>query len=566
MELSYSSSTIQPVDSRGQALVEASPAPQETLRLNRPSVRTGLLLVLTAAYLLPLTQVLYPVGDDGTILYGAQRVSEGAIPGRDFVEVMGPGSFYWLGLFFKLFGAGWQVSRMHLLFTGMATAGLLYAVARQVCRESVAVLLWLFVLVVGMPLWPVPSHHWDSNLFTILALWCYLKLEKTENNAWAAAAGSLAGITTCFMQQKGFLLLLGFAASAVLRRLWSRSYSPFIKSLGTPPSTPGEQVSWSGLWFIFGGYAAVAIGVLGAYWQAGALRDLLYANVIWPLSGYHDVNVVPYGQGLMSAAVNPSLHAVSVNWAILGFICAGLSFVPFLIIAILPLLSAGPVLASLFFMDKRTRWSPCLAVTLAGAGLWLSEIHRRDVVHLASGSPLLLIALLGSTQMISKIWLRRILMATVAAGLVIFGALNFLQHLRGAHTIETPRGTVMSVVDDQVLRFLRTSVRQREFVFVYPYCPIYYYLADVRNPTRFSLLMYDYNTPAQFDEVIHDLSEKRVRYVLDTVSYANDARRWFPSYREPAGDKRKLEQYLQKQYEEIAIIGGFRVLRRRPGL
>lgn len=106
-----------------------------------------ILLLLTVAYLLPFTQVLSRVGDEGTIIYGAQRVCEGAIPGRDFVEVIGPGAFYWLALFFKLFGTGWQVTRLYLLLTGVATVMLLYDIARQVCRESVAIVLWLFVLL-----------------------------------------------------------------------------------------------------------------------------------------------------------------------------------------------------------------------------------------------------------------------------------------------------------------------------------------------------------------------------------------------------------------------------------
>jgi hypothetical protein len=271
MEIRYRASLTEVVDSVLPALPEAYPMARKALTFNHPAVRTCLLLALTAAYLLPITQILCPpFGDEGTLLYGAQRVSEGAVPGRDFVEMIGPGSFYWLGLFFKLFGAGWQVSRLHLLFTGVATVGLLYAIARQVCRESEAVLLWLFVLVMGIPLWPVVSHHWDSNLFAILTFWCYLKLEKTNHPAWAAATGALAGATTFFMQQKGILLLLALVVSAVVRRLSSRADSP------------SRRADWSALWLLGGGYAAVGIAVLGAFWQAGALRGLVYANFVWP--------------------------------------------------------------------------------------------------------------------------------------------------------------------------------------------------------------------------------------------------------------------------------------------
>ena len=174
-----------------------------------------------------------------------------------------------------------------------------------------------------------------------------------------------------------------------------------------------RRVDWAPLWLLFGSYGAVGIVVLDAFWRAGALRDLIYANVLWPLSTYQDINVVPYGFGMMASAVPPSLQAFGANRAFLGLICAGLSLIPFLVLATLPLLSAGPVFASLFFKDRLTRWSPCLAITLAGAGLWFSEMHRKDIVHLASGAPLLLIALMGSAQLISKARVRNALMGAL---------------------------------------------------------------------------------------------------------------------------------------------------------
>ena len=311
------------------AFPEAQPRARRAPFLNQPAIRTCLLLALTVAFLLPITQIICPpFGDEGTLLYGAQRVSEGAVAGRDFVEMVGPGSFYWLGLFFKLFGAGWQVSRLYLLFTGVATAGMLYAIARHVCRESDAVLLWLFVLVMGIPLWPVVSHHWDSNLFAILALWCYLKLEKTDHPDWAAAAGALAGVTTCFMQQKGILLVLALVASAAVRRLCLRADSR------------RRWAVWSALWLLGCGYAAAGIAVLAAFWRAGALKDLLYANFVWPMSGYSDINLVTYAEGLKPAALGPSRQIFGTTWPAAGLIFDGVSLIPFLLIALLPLLSA----------------------------------------------------------------------------------------------------------------------------------------------------------------------------------------------------------------------------------
>jgi hypothetical protein len=253
------------------------------------------------------------------------------------------------------------------------------------------------------------------------------------------------------------------------------------------------------------------------------------------------------------------------DWAAAGFLLVGLSLIPFLAIAILPLLVAGSTLRDLAAVDNRRRWlsGPLLPLTLAGAALWLSEAHRPDIFHLICGSLILLIVLFAATDE-GKPRLRNAVMRTLAVGLVLFGALNFLAHERGSHLVETRRGYILSADDEEALRFLSTATQRREFVFVYAYYPILYYLADVTNPTRFSILLYGYNTPQHFDEVIRNLEEKRVRYVLwDTEVYGDKLRIWFPGYRHPPDDKLKLEHYLEANYTQIALKSGFRILERK---
>src|SRR5689334_11893163 len=73
---------------------------------------------VAALYLYLFVRILWRIGDEGDMLNGALAVSEGLIPYRDFFDLRGPASFYWLGLFFRAFGATWFVARMHLLMTG----------------------------------------------------------------------------------------------------------------------------------------------------------------------------------------------------------------------------------------------------------------------------------------------------------------------------------------------------------------------------------------------------------------------------------------------------------------
>jgi hypothetical protein len=93
---------------------------------------------------------------------------------------------------------------------------------------------------------------------------------------------------------------------------------------------------------------------------------------------------------------------------------------------------------------------------------------------------------------------------------------------------------------------------------------MYYFLANVRNPTRYSILMHHINTPTQFEETIAALEAQKVPYVLwDTFVAGENLTRWFPGYVDPPYNEQHLEQYLRRHYTEIGVRNGFRVLERR---
>ena len=74
----------------------------------------------------------------------------------------------------------------------------------------------------------------------------------------------------------------------------------------------------------------------------------------------------------------------------------------------------------------------------------------------------------------------------------------------------------------------------------------------------------DLNTDAQFREVVHDLDDAKVRYVLwDTVFAGDSMRTLFPAYRYPPPDRLIIEPYLETHYRQIAFENGIRILERR---
>jgi hypothetical protein len=170
-------------------------------------LNTGLLFLFSVIYLLLFVRVLRRVGDEGLIIYGAQLVAEGALPFRDFMDHVTPGSLYLLALFFKLFGTSFLVARAEVVMVIALTAVLLYWMTRRLYRGPYDMLPALFCLFMSFPLWPANSHHWDSNLFFLLALGIFFQWQDTKSLGYLIAVGVVGGLTSCFMQQKGLFLV-----------------------------------------------------------------------------------------------------------------------------------------------------------------------------------------------------------------------------------------------------------------------------------------------------------------------------------------------------------------------
>jgi len=136
------------------------------------SKRLPYLLVAACSilYFLPFLRVLSQQGDEGTLIDGAVRVAEGQLPFRDFLEVSGLGTFYWLALFFKLLGTTWLATRICLLFTTLGITILLFYLTRRLrCRmEAVPV---IFFVAVSYHNWNAISHHTDSSGWPPLPHW-----------------------------------------------------------------------------------------------------------------------------------------------------------------------------------------------------------------------------------------------------------------------------------------------------------------------------------------------------------------------------------------------------------
>jgi 4-amino-4-deoxy-L-arabinose transferase-like glycosyltransferase len=166
-------------------------------------------------YFLPFMRLLLQAPPEGLLVYGAVRIVHGQVFARDFFEVVGPGTFYWLALFFKLFGVTFVAARICLFVTSLGTGLAMYFLSRRICGQYQILPCILLAGTYFGTLWPTISHHVDSNCFALLSVACMTVWQDRRKGGLLFAAGALAGATTCFLQQKGLLLLL-----ALLVWLW----------------------------------------------------------------------------------------------------------------------------------------------------------------------------------------------------------------------------------------------------------------------------------------------------------------------------------------------------------
>ena len=130
---------------------------------------------------------------------------------------------------------------------------------------------------------------------------------------------------------------------------------------------------------------------------------------------------------------------------------------------------------------------PIIAYGLIGFALWFSEFHRRDMMHLIYGCPLLVVALWLLWDAVDWPRLVRILAPSTLGVSLLFVAVNHGWRAATADEhIVTRRGTIVMPTDDPALRFLLSSeVSRGDYVFVYPYYPTYNISLPTSEPHAF---------------------------------------------------------------------------------
>jgi hypothetical protein len=536
------------------------------------------IFLLSLAYLRFFFNYTTINSDEGFVLQGAQRILGGEMPHRDFFSFFTPGSYYWMALFFKLFGSSMGVARAVLMVEGGLFSVFTYLAARRVASRPSALLAAYCVTLTSLPFRFSVLHNWDSTLWACLALYAALRFLERPGTGWALATGSLTAFTCLFEQSKGAGLVLGLSAGFLIlawRSLSSRApmhendaAMPLLDKEGqgvveSLATTLNPSPTSRGASFMAAGFAAPFLLTFLYYGLHHGLPQLL-ADWLWPLHHYYAIAKTPLGYQMLRSTTLEAIYSGPPAAIVLALLITA----PWYIIPVLPFLAifgliywsteAGPEDSA----RSRRSYYVLTSTTLVGLLAATLATGRPDFTHLVYQSPLFFLVL---SWIVDGRDIRYSLLKAVKPLVVSLLLLSFTAFaltllwppLNARQRLETRRGTLKAEGADHVIDYVQAHVSPGETMLVYPYMPFYYYLTATRSPGRFEYIMPGFNTPEQVQEFLAELAADRTRVVLFEPSYRQKlvAMAAFPSITpEVLAARDPVEDYITTRYRACASL------------
>jgi hypothetical protein len=473
--------------------------------------------------------------DEGILLDASERMVHGQRLYVDFFAYLAPGSFWLQELAFRILGTSLAAGRLIVcLDFSLQCAVIFWLMARLGHpRAGLLTVLVFFGLEASNPVLLSPGHRWDSAALALLSVAFGLEGHWNPKRVWWVLAGLLAGAAAVCTPTMGLVV----AAAAVVLLLGGR-----------------RSFLWPYLAACAGIWAAAA-----AFMAAGGIALPFVRQLAWTAANYSRVNVTAYGrfnggwQGFLA-----STSAVPAPLRAFLFLIAALP-------AILPVVSLCGWLLSWRRVSKPLQF-PVAWMLAAMAAMVLTAWPRPDIGHLTTVAPLgyALTGLLLAAR--APRWLG----LAVAAMVLPWASISVVEagrNIAADRTVQSPVGNLkLDPASSPVIVRLLSLVQPSGSLYVHPYLPLFYFLTQAANPTRYSHLAPGMMTAGDETSALTDLKRRPPDWVLYLPLNASTVQRVFPSA--PAGSVHfaAIENWIASNYQPIdppLEIEGYRLLTRR---
>ena len=489
------------------------------------AVAWALLVAFAVAYFWLLRDYKFQLGDEGIALTDAWRVLRGDAPHRDFFEVIPPGSFLPTAAAFYLLGVSMETSR---LLTMAYALGLLLgadAVLRRLVVDGrTRLVLAVLLIPFGVYYWPMPSHHWVADIAQMFAAVALLRgLDGTRPAAWAVAAGALTAWAGASLQDQGFYFALGLLVA-------------FFPWVGDRDRARRLFLGW------LAGAAAVTIGFAIYLLPNVSLSEFFFQTIWFPRARY---SLAAANQGSLLSGWEA--FATPTYWT--GFLLhppyLGSLFLLAAVLFIAPFVSLASLGAAVAFKwAARPRIGLVAALVVAHLACCL---HRWSLTNVTWAAPPMFIALAWALDRGAHHRLVAARLASHAAGLSILAAglivavsnLGALDN-RDAGRVAARSGMPWMMPGIAVAKTQQTLDAIEKYVpvgtpmFCYGYFPLFNFLTQRPNPTRFSIILYpSYTTGEQAQEIMNSLDAHPDAHLLRQAPGHTDLDAWFEMHYQP---------------------------------
>jgi hypothetical protein len=496
-------------------------APVETLpgRFERAApvlVFVGAALFLAWAF---GNRLILGTNDEGIYLDAAQRILHGQRPYVDFFGVMTPGSFCIQALAFRLLGVTQFAGRAPVILYIALECALIYWLVERYASRATGIVTALFFLAfqTADASMITATHRWDSGALALASIAICVAAQSELRRRWLAASGFLIACAA--------LATPSVALVAIATVVWLR------KRAG---------------WYLLGASTA-GLAAAAALWLGGILPAFVQ-QLQWLSKNYSSVNVMHYGAvigGYRALFEGASAWELPVRFCVVFFLALP---------AVLPIVAL--VGGSIRLRSELPYLLLCVVALVA------STYPRSDVAHLAYISAL--------PYAVTGILVYRLLPARprfwLAIWVGVWAALFALQvQLPPLQPLDTPVGDVRaSVGEAPAVRDLLSRVQPGQSLFVYPYKPLFYFLTQTRNPTRYSYLGPGMMTREDAAIALGELQASPPDWVLYMDLDQAEFERVFPSGKGLNWHYPQLESWIKANYRSAgsSSLGGYVLLHR----
>ncbi len=506
------------------------------------------IFITSLIYYLSYASFGYSESDWGGIVIAAERFLNGDVFYKDFSIVYTPGIYLYTALFFKILGVKLWAALVAWSFIRTVNCSVFYLLGKKFFPHKIALLL-PFIL------WIIPGSIHKSFLvfFCLLHLLLFLKLLYSNNKVLYLSSGIVAGISFAFR----FDLLLSFAITLLL--VESLKLIPLRGlNLRSQISTSARNL------LIFCGGAILSILPLVLYL---AYNSALTEAINQTLSFLGRERSGMFSLPPVSEIFSWSIWDIS-NYTVV-FIPLGISLL-ILVEIIMNIKSKR-----FDYMDKQ------LLVLLVYGFLSLHQVFRWPWTgRLFQILPPFIIA---NIYLIIKWYFDRnkehikrphliytLFIATTNLALLslIIGSLtmsdmytnnSILIRLTNKTLLSTPKVSVYTTKKEaeeahRLIDIIETETFKNEYIYIVQYYPMYYFITNRRNATRYYFLeAYVYSEEKQL-EVIKELKDKNVRFIISGPNHPETPEAII------------LNEYMSKEFKVIERVGKKIIYKKIEGI